>query len=42
LLHAWLRDTIAFCKEKAAQIPSSQESIEPLDQIFKKYITSLS
>ncbi|MRG48961.1 nucleotidyltransferase [Chitinophaga sp. SYP-B3965] len=38
LLHAWLKETIAFCKEKAAQIPSSQESIEPLDQLFQKYI----
>lgn len=38
LLNAWLKETIAFCKEKAAQIPSSQESIEPLDQLFQKYI----
>lgn len=37
-LHAWLKDTIAFCKEKAAAIPSTQESIEPLDQLFQKYI----
>lgn len=38
LLHAWLKETLAFCKEKAAEIPANQEGIEPLDKLFQKYI----
>jgi predicted nucleotidyltransferase len=38
VLHAWLKENLAFCKEKAADIPAYQGDINPLDELFQKYI----
>lgn len=39
LLHEWLQETLAYCKQESADMPRLKNNTITLDNLFRKYIT---